>query len=380
MNKKNILFVLGDIPSKITNGQILYQYLIIKNIAQKHNCYVFGYYENNTFLDTLDDLEDKIFKLKKNRLTTTIFKAIMSLTPFVSQKFNNKKNIEIIQDAVEKFNINVVHSIYFPATSILSNRLKFSNKIMTMPDLYSKYYKQLFFSRKNNIKFLYNFISYKLLEKKFRKEFQSVQFVNYLEVKESKFHNAVYIPLLFDDKQTIKNPKKIQKILLARANSENSIWFLTNIVSKLKHYEFIIISNDKDVENLVKNNEFKNIEIVSWVDNYDNFVNQFYLQISIDNIATGLSTKVIHAFKNENLIIGTELSYRGLPNLPSELKVVFKSETSLIELIELYMHLDDLNYLNKIKRAKEYCLENFDNAKTVSMINDSYSISDEVLK
>jgi len=376
MNKK-ILFILGDIPKNVSNGQILYQYLIIKHMAKIHDCYVVGHYQDKTFLDDITKLDNNnIYKLYKNDKLLAGLKSIVTFTPYISQKYNNKKNIQVINKIIKDNDIDICHSIYFPSTCILASQIKIQNSIMTMPDLYSKFYKQLLIKNKTNFKFLYNFLSYKLLEYRLKYVFNSVQFVNYSEVSESQFNNAKYIPLLFNKLIEFDLSKKIKKILLPRANVENTIWFLTNVIDKLPEYDFVVISSDVIVKNHIKNSQSKNVELVTWVDNYDTYINQFYLHVVIDYIGTGLSTKIIHSFMNGNLTIGTDLSYRGLPDLPNNLKVVFNDTMQLVSLIKNYMTMDKNEYMNIINSAKEYANRTFSNDKTLDLIESTYIIYD----
>ena len=377
MNKhrKKILFLLGDMPKSISNGQILYQYLIIKAISENNDCFVVGCKEENiTFLDNIDNLNKRIFFIRQNNKIFTLMKSLFSFTPYISQKYNNKENIRTINNILKKNNIDILHSIYFPSTSVLASNVNIKNRIMTVPDLYSKYYKQLY-KNNTNIKYLYNYLSYLFLEFKQKNKYNSIQFVNYKEVKESKFKNANYIPLLINNISIGNFSKKTKNILLPRANKENTIWFLENIAKKLKNYRYTIISNDNIVENFIESNRdfFDNVELVQWVDNYDEYVNRFYLHISIDNIATGLSTKVLHSFMSGNLLIGTELSYRGLPAFPSNLRQVFKSDEELIKLIKFNMDLDKKEYLKRIQEAKDYSQKIFNNTNTVKLIEESYN-------
>ena len=243
-----------------------------------------------------------------------------------------------------------------------------------MPDLYSKYYFQLL-KKYKKLKYLFNFLSYKLLEFQLRNNFQSVQFVNYHETLESGFKNANCIPLLLPEKGNIDNNKrKLKHILLSRSNMDNTLWFMKNIINKLKNYHFIILSNDKEVVEYYELNktEYQNVKLIKWIDNYDDFIRLIYLHVIIDFTGTGQSNKVIQAFNNGNLVIGTKLTYRGLLNLPEQINTYFTTESDLISNISELMILPEDLYLERKELAKKYIERHFDNKETLNMMKKIY--------
>ena len=338
MNKrKRILFLLGEIPEKIENGQILLQFLIIKNISKTNDCFIAGHYKGKTFLDSIEELKEKTYLLKKNSKINRVIKTAYHFSPPISVDFVNDYNISLINLILKKNNISNLHSIFFPSLAILSRKVEAKNNIMTAPDLYSKYYLQLI---KNNegikkMSHYFNYLAYLILERKNASIYNSIHFVNFNEVYNSNFDNAVCVPLLYPKDKENYSLKKKKEILFTRGNRDNTLWFIKNIVLSLKKYNFTIISKDMDVLEYYRSNisNLDNLKLLEWVNDYEEFTSSFYIHIAIDKIATGCSTKTINAFKNGNLLIGTELSYRGLKNLDQSLKCVFKNDIELIKLI-----------------------------------------------
>ncbi len=376
MTRKKIVILLGNMPKKVSDGHSLNTYLLLKNIVEEFDCYIFGHFVETSFLHNIEELKGKIFKISKNSRLKSTLSALLTFQPFATVEFFNQKNIIQINKFISDNNIDILHSIYFPSTALLASKLRVSNKIMTVPDLYSKYYKLLFIENKKNVKFLYNFLSYLFLEFRLQKAFDSVQFVNYKEVDESGFRNAECVPLLISNHTENPVLNEERNIVLSRANRSNTLWFLNNIAPKLDSYNIKILSNDAEVTTTFERNKqkYSHISIVNWVDDYDQFVSSFYLQIVIDRVGTGLSNKIVDAFKKGYLIIGTELSYRGLKEIPVEIKNVFDEDFELINVINETMNLSQKEHQNRIEIAKKYIDSVLNNDEIIEVIKKSYSV------
>lgn len=320
MNSK-VLIVAPLNEQKSFSGQVLYSKLLCEAL-KRHQA----------------DIEVLDFKFKKKNSHSLL-------------EYFNFRALWIIIKKIKEKEYTKIHFVYLPSTftymlfiaiyKILTfRRLKI---ILTLPDYFHTYYLELY--RKNHKpKLLVNYLIYLTVyvlsdllcrihvigtrEKKYH--VSSPLIVNDFKYLEREKNNAIFIPL----------PSKIFSSLL-----------IEKFDIKNLPYKFTILTRDNVLIENFKN--INNVKIINHIENYDEFVQKFYIHLLYDHAGTGMSNKVATAFKVNSIPIGNRVAFRGLKTFPEDF--IFEYDINNKEAFINF--IDNFLMMPRIKTRKIFELE-----------------------
>lgn len=371
-SRVEVVFVLGFVGRLVSNGHDRNALEIISRCSRYKNCIVFCDYKDSSFLHELPNLDKKIFNLKRSKKWRNIILALISFRPVGVLRYINEENIDLINKKIVDLNVKNLHCIYFPSTALMGSKLNCKAKFMTLPDLYSKYYYQIWTKSPFSILYLYNCLAYWLLEFHLKNVYDKVYFVNFDESKSSWFDNTKHIPL-FQSQKIINNVSN-NEVLLSRSNEKNTIWFVKNVVIKLEDVKFTILSSSLVVRKLVNSLGLENLVLLDWIDDYDQFSSNYFIHICIDHVGTGMSTKVLNLLRTRSVIIGTDLSYRGFSDLPKDIRLTYISGLDLVSRIQEALLLSDIDLENYFELKRKYVDLYLNGTKNLNIILNNYKV------
>ncbi len=141
----NILFVANRFPYPPFRGDKLKIYNLTKRLSHQHKLYLVTFYEKRKELEYLKEIqpffeEIELVYLPKWKSILNGLPALFTKTPLQMAYFKSNKMHRMVQLAMDRYNIDVVHTQHL-RMSQYTKHLKIP-KILDLPDAFSLYFKR----------------------------------------------------------------------------------------------------------------------------------------------------------------------------------------------------------------------------------------------
>ncbi len=258
------------------------------------------------------EIKDNLLILKVNNKFWTIVYSLFLLIPKESARHFSIPNLFVLIRFLSQYKYKIIYFWGFAKISFYVNFLSANKFIITMPDAQSmRYFEKL----KNNlsIKVTAQFILYKFLEFRVLNKFNIVHVVAEKDKIYLNNYRAIYLPFHLSKTLNCQVEKVVGSILILYPFNASFLKLLLKGLSKNHKITKIVI---QDSQNSLKSIDFinyQNVEIINWIDNYEEYTSKFQILIADDPIdSSGMSTRVTHQLFSGNIVLGNHLAYRNI--------------------------------------------------------------------
>jgi len=260
--------------------------------------------------------EKKKDSLKINGKLKTLFISLFFILPTQSARYFSLSNINIIRKKIDEIKPSTVYFFGFSYLAFYVKFIKHQNVVITMPDAQSKRYYQALKKKSRNIKTYLQFVFYRILEIRTLKYFKTVHLVSKDDMNYLKLENTKYIPFQISKNSLCSlNIKKNTLIILGPTFGSVQLDLALKL-SRLSFLDKVVLHDPNKSYNkpdiISKINENK-IQIINWIDNYQQFVTEFhYIILSDPDTSTGMSTRTTQMIYSGNIVFGNKIAYRNI--------------------------------------------------------------------
>lgn len=322
-------------------------------LSRNEDCYTGQHLYAGLLIDLLKDskngfvLDEYSVNKQENNIFNRIKYSMLKIAPMSSVRYYHKEfTTNLLSYLERKYSHRrvIVHFMYAPETIVYNIEFNTRNvndnhsAVISMPDYFSQYYLQLFKNSMWKLKYFFDYLLYRRLENMITKYSK----MHVVGESLNSLHNCT--PNMVSVSTVTNEVKKSQKIFVPLPHERLLKILFEDFEIHRSKIEFVILLREPAKLSYLNRFKSKNIEIINFIDNYDDFANRFFIHLCYDPAGTGMSTKVATACKLGCVPLGNKIAFRGLKSIPDEWLCDFDN-------VELFY--ESINTLHKLGLKRE---------------------------